>query len=243
MEALNERIRVVRLKRVPAGVRSKRRRQQRKRRGKRRKWLRRYKRTARFKKLKRIRKRLKKRIHGLRKPRRRVFVTSADPEGPHNFLREAQERLFFLREQVDGMGDDDTTIEPSSAEDVEEIVSDPELAAIAVADAYATIGQLADLLSTLLQGEVERDPDARPEVQKTLDILADLKDDADLVQSVIGYPDEDEEEGDGESDQEGDNDAPEDDGPEDAPAPPESQTDQIAPGGEVGGVGWVRSNR
>lgn len=232
MEALDERIRVVRLKRVPAGVRAKRRRQQRKRRGKRRKWLRRYKRTRRFKRLKVMRKRLKKRIAGLKKPRRRVFISSADPEGTTNFLREAQERLFFLREQVDGLEDDEAPIDPSSADDVEEIVSDPELAAVAVADAYATIGQLTDLLTLLLQGEAERNPDAASEVQKTLDVLADLKDDSDLVQSVIGYPDEDEEEGDGESDEEDDDDDLESDDIEDNSASPESQPGRLAPWGE-----------
>ena len=233
MEALNERLRVVRVKRVPAGVRAKRRRQQRKRRAKRKRWLRRYKRTRRFKRLKVMRKRLKKRIAGLRKPRRRVFVASADPEGAHNFLREAQERLVLLREQVEGMEDDDTSpTDPPSAEDVEEIASDPELAAVAVADAYATIGQLTDLLSLLLQGEAERNPDAASEVQKTLDVLSDLKDDADLVQSVIGYPDEEEEPGDesGEESDADDSADDDDDGDEaDEDPAPETQPDRIAP--------------
>jgi hypothetical protein len=237
MDALNERLRVVRVKRVPAGVRAKRRRQQRKRRSKRKRWVRRYKRTRRFKRLKMMRKRLKKRIAGLKKPRRRVFVTSADPEGTTNFLQEANERLFFLREQVAGMEDDDTSsIEAPSADDVEEIVADPELAAVAVADAYATIGHLADLLTLLLQDEAERNPDAEAEVQKTLDVLADLKDDADMVQSVIGYPDEDAEEGDGESDADDDDaDEPESNGTEDDSEPPESQ--------EVGEVARMRPNR
>lgn len=237
MEALHEKIRVVRVKRVGAGVRAKRRRQQRKRRSKRKRWLRRYKRTRRFKRLKVMRKRLKKRIAGLKKPRRRVFVTSADPEGTTNFLQEANERLFFLREQVAGMEDDDASpIEPPSADDVEEIVADPELAAVAVADAYATIGHLADLLTLLLQNEAERNPDAEAEVQKTLDVLADLKDDADMVQSVIGYPDEEEEEGDGDGDEEDDDDdEPESDDTEGDSAPPESP--------EVGEVTRMRPNR
>jgi hypothetical protein len=189
-----------------------------------------------------MRKRLRKRISGLRKPRRRVFVSSLDaPAG--SFLGEAHARLANLREQFDDM-EDEEQVEPADAEEVEDVASDPELAAVAVADAYATIEQLADLLIQLLQDEAERNPSAAPEIQKTLDVLADLKDDADVVQSVIGYTEEDEEEeaDEKEDDEEDDDDdEPESDDIGDDSAPPEAQSKPTTPGGEVGGVGWVRS--
>jgi len=227
VEALQERIKVVRTKRVPASVRVKRRRQYRKARSKKRRAWRRYKKTTRFKRLKKIRKRLSGRIRKLRRPRRRIYIGAA----MESVLRQQEAE------------DNKEPVEPSDAEEVQKIFDDPELVVVAVADAYATIGQLADMLSQLIRDnlETEEDPDAKEQGEDALAELEGLKDDADLVAAIAGSPDEEGEEPEGDEDDEGEDDDEEnDEEPEESAQPDGRRAPDDRPGGEVAGVGWVR---
>lgn len=205
VEGLDERVRVVRKKRIPARVRAKRRRQYRKARGKRKRMGRKYRRTGRFRRLQRIRKRLKKRIARLRKGgRRRVYVASADPE---------DERLARLAENLaddEPDAEEPGPIDAGEVEDeVEEMERDPELAVAGMAHAYGLVASLADSHIQTLQALMPHlPPEGQAAAEDAIEGLEDAKNDAEAFLDVVGDPEEDEDENGDDAEGDGDRDEP-----------------------------------